>query len=144
MRPTALTAPPASRFLIAQYGASGNRSFAFFHTTNNTLQFNWSNTGFSETADIILTYTTLTVNAWNALALTYDGTNLRGYRNGTRVSQTNRAITLFNSSAPLSIAGQSNGANSWPGSIDEVRITRGIARYTGASYTVDTTAFPRF
>ena len=75
---------------------------------------------------------TLTLNAWNHVALVRSGSTWNGYVNGIRGS----GFPVTNSSALASIdgfvIGEAAGAGFWySGYIDELRITRGYARYTG-------------
>jgi len=51
---------------------------------------------------------------------------------------------LFNSSEPFRIGRRPDGtANDWQGRFDEIRVTKGIARYASdAGFTVPTAAYP--
>jgi hypothetical protein len=76
----------------------------------------------------------------------FDGSKYRLYLNGTMVGSFSTPRTLNASSgSPLSIGSSGNNANFWfNGYIDDLRITKGIARYASdAGYTVPSTAPPR-
>jgi hypothetical protein len=51
------------------------------------------------------------------------------------------AATFFDSTRTLSIGNDGNLTRGFIGQIDEVRITKGVARYAGA-FTPPTAAFP--
>ena len=63
------------------------------------------------------------VNAWTHVALTYDGSTLRLFVNGTQVATRASTGTLQATTNPLSIGGnQSRSASTSTGLIDEVRV----------------------
>jgi Concanavalin A-like lectin/glucanases superfamily len=80
---------------------------------------------FGTALDYFSSTTALTVNAWSHLALTWDGTIMRLYVNGTQVATRSRTGTLQGTSAG---AGTVRIGNNVPygerfiGQIDEVRI----------------------
>ena len=76
-------------------------------------------------------------NQWSHVAAVYDGTNINLYLNGTRVLQT--AVSNTNQSASVYVGAYAT-AEQFLGYISNVRITKGAALYTGASFTVPTTA----
>jgi hypothetical protein len=64
----------------------------------------------------------LTTSVWAHLALTYDGSNLRLYVNGSLVATQAASGAMVNSSSPLRIGGSSVFGRYFRGRIDEVRI----------------------
>ena len=66
--------------------------------------------------------TKLTANSWAYLSLTYDGTALRLYVNGSLVSTTAKTGTLATSTNQLQIGGDSLYGQYFNGLIDEVRV----------------------
>jgi hypothetical protein len=64
----------------------------------------------------------LPTNAWTHLALTYDGSNLRLYVDGTQVSSKPVSGTVTFGSQPLRIGGNSIWGEHFAGLIDEVRV----------------------
>jgi hypothetical protein len=81
-------------------------------------------------------------NQWTHLVLVYDGTTTSNFVNGVKQPNTN-SNSYF--SLPLAttfeIGSQANGNYPFNGYIDELRITKGIARYT-SNFTPPTAAFP--
>jgi hypothetical protein len=88
---------------------------------------------------------TLVANVWQAVCVDYDGTKVRVYINGVMVGSEVITLHLADCTKPLAIGGNSDNAFFfYNGYIDELRITKGIARYASDSgYTVSTTRFPR-
>ena len=85
------------------------------------------------------------VGAWEHFAIVRSGSgsnNLKGYINGTLAGT--GTSSSYNFSATTAIYVGSNPTTSgqdFPGYIDDLRITKGFARYT-ANFTAPTTAFP--
>lgn len=77
------------------------------------------------------------VGGWHHLAITRQGTTLRTYFDGT-------LKTTSTNSANVTGANFKLGDTTYPayGYFDEVRITKGYARYTSTSFTPNTTPFP--
>lgn len=79
------------------------------------------------------------------IAVVRDGDALYGFRDGTKTSIGTGLSTydLKNMAAPMVIGAELSSASTYPfkGWIDQVRITKGVARYT-ADFTPPTAAFP--
>jgi len=86
----------------------------------------------------------LTLNTWSHLALVRYGNKWSIYVNGTEnVIAASTSATLYNSTDPFGIGGEAAGSLTFPyaGYIDELRITKGVARYT-ASFVTQSVEFP--
>ena len=89
--------------------------------------------------------TTFNDLAWNHVAVTRDASNVtRAYVNGVKGLEytdtrnySQQGLTILDAQA---ISG-ATGAR-WKGYVEDVRITKGVARYTGNTLTVPTEAFP--
>jgi hypothetical protein len=128
-------------YVIGQWDASPNNGWIIYLNTA-VLTFNLSTTGSDNIIQI--TGPALTTNTWYAVALDFDGTKYRLYVNGAMVASSVTLRTIFNSPLNLAMGSSSSGANYLVGYIDELRITKGVARYASdAGYTVAATAFPR-
>jgi hypothetical protein len=110
--------------------------WSFGPVSTNFLRFHYFNGGSS-----ILTSTNeLTTSAWNHIALTKSGTTIRLFVNGVQgASATVSGTPQSSTSQPLAI-GQNYG-RSLDGYVDDLRITKGVARYT-ANFTPTTEPFP--
>jgi len=82
--------------------------------------------------------TALSLNTWYAIAIVKDGDGIRLYKNGALVDS-DTAITMF-SRTTLDIGRGYDGTNAFVGNLDELRISKGDARYV-ADYTVSTEEF---
>jgi len=98
---------------------------------------------FGTTLDIVAS-SSFTLNSWNHLAFVRSGSgtnNTSVFLNGSRVYQ--RTDTTNYSIVPnLFVSCENSGNYYLNGYVDEFRITKGYARYSGATYTVPTAAFP--
>lgn len=79
--------------------------------------------------------------AFIRLAVTRSGNTWRMYYEGTKVQEFVNASSVQNTTDAMKIGGIA-GADQGACHVDEMRITIGVARYTGASYTLDTGPFP--
>lgn len=77
-----------------------------------------------------------TLNAWNHVAATYDGTNINLYLNGNRVKQT--ATTINDVTSSLLVGSWPSSGYDFAGYLSDVRIVKGTAVYSGTTYTVPT------
>ena len=80
---------------------------------------------------------TPTANVWSHVAAVYNGTTINLYLNGVSVLSTAMGNTDYD--APISIGSYST-YEYFNGYIDELRVTKGIARYTG-NFTPQTEQF---
>ena len=98
---------------------------------------------YSDQGNIVLSGTAA-LNTWHFIALTYDGTTLRLFINGT-LAQSSTSFTGFNQShnTVIDVGNLSNFGTTYcfNGYLDDIRITKGVARYT-ANFTPPTATFP--
>jgi hypothetical protein len=87
----------------------------------------------------------LAANAWYYFAVVRSGSgtgNLKIYLNGTADATSAGAVTdNFNQTSILYVGASRTGTTPLNGYIDELRITKGVARYT-ADFTAPQQAFP--
>lgn len=84
------------------------------------------------------------LNAWHHVAAVRDGANLRLFCNGVQAGSTHNVSTtaMYHSGSEVMQIGRNfSVSNSILGYVDDVRITKGVARYT-AAFAPPTTAFP--
>ncbi len=128
--------------IVTLWGDSGSFGWHLFQN-NATLGWEVSTTGGNAFTD--LTGGTLVANTWHAICVDFNGSKYRLYLNGTMVSSFSTPRTLFASVSPLFIGANASVVNPFPfnGFIDEIRITKGIARYASdGGYTVPVLPFP--
>lgn len=108
--------------------------------SESTLSFNAGSVGLNYTASPPLELFT-----FSHVAIVREGDDFRMYINGNLVeSNTFVGHVIPNNSNMLTIGDNGNqfAGPGFTGSIDEFRFTKGVARYSGASFTVPTEAFP--
>ena len=132
--------------LIGQWNPGANdRSWLLWKDNGNNLLFSFSTTGtnaFSSTA----LWAGVSISTWYALAVDRDSSGqMRVYIEGAMHSDNiTEPATLHNSGAVMRIGDQVGGGKDSFARIDEVRITKGLARYASDDgYTVATEAFPK-
>lgn len=93
----------------------------------------------------IASTTVIVPNIWYHIAITRQSEIVRMYINGVFESTVTSGILNYSDSS-IFYLGASRGATSLlNGDLDEFRITRGVARYTGTgSFTPPTTPFPNY
>lgn len=130
------------RFLASVWINAGNLSWVLY-TNGSQLAWNTSEDGTANNSD--MSGGTLSSSVWSHVAVDYDGSKYRLYVNGSMVGSFSTPRTLFNSPDTLGIGGaSSNSGAAFFGYIDELRITKGVARYANdGGFSVPTVAFPR-
>jgi hypothetical protein len=129
---------------LAQFDNLGSqRNFIFRLITGNTLQF----IAFPGGSTPIFTASGAwepVIDTWYHVAAVRNGTDIFVFADGVLIGSDEVAggTELFDSNQVLDI-GEVDGVQRFNGWIDEVRITKGVARYTGA-FTPPSQAFPRF
>ena len=137
----ATSAPSPGVFsLIGNFAASTGLGWEFYFNAG-FLTFSWSPNGTTPITTENVSYAP-TLNTWVAYAVDYDGSNVRLYANGAVLSAPGVNPSIFTGTQNNFIIGNDEVASrEWPGYLDEIRVTSGVARYAGA-YTPATAAFP--
>ena len=68
--------------------------------------------------------TTIPAGAWTYAVMTYDGSNMKLYVNGALDGSVAQTGTFATNLVPLNIGRNNNSTEYFPGSIDEVRISK--------------------
>ena len=84
--------------------------------------------------------TTLSPNTWYHVALVRNGTDIRLYLNGVSENYVTSSKTIPNSSYNLTIGSDNAPTQYFYGYIDELRISKGLARWT-SNFTPPTSAY---
>lgn len=136
----------ASRTIVAQRHGVGGSQFLFYVSSGGELALNYYY-GSSSNATLFTSGASITTGQWYHVAVDKDATGkIRLYVLGVMLgSDTPANSAFFNPSLNLNIGAWLNGANNvMNGWIDELRITKGVARYASdAGFTVPNEAFPR-
>jgi hypothetical protein len=108
-----------------------------------TLAFQWSTDGTNVTNSVATSGAFApTASTWYAIACDRSSNTFRLYINGSVVGTTTASDTIYTTpSFGNANIGSGAGGSDWTGNFDEVRVTKGVARYAGA-YTPQTCAFP--
>jgi hypothetical protein len=123
-----------SQFLIEQRTSASAQVVPYiFLNASNEIQYN-SNAVNRIAGGVI------PQNTWTHIALSRSGTDTKLFVNGTQTGATFTGDTQNYIQSPLRIGARWDGGVGLNGYIDEVRITKGIARYT-ANFTAPTSAF---
>lgn len=131
--------------IIDKDGVSGSSypSYALGITSDGHLwAFLGNGNGTSPAGTTYTGSTALSVNTWHHVALVKTGSTCKGYLDGVQ-QWSSAAATMYNGSKPLVIAsyqGQTSGT-SFRGYVDDLRITKGVARYI-IDFTPPAATFP--
>jgi len=118
--------------LVNQFDSTANqRSWIIYYSGSGNLVFLGSTAGTSSNV-VDSSAWTPTNGVWYHIAVVRSGNNMYKFVDGTQIGTTDdvTGITLFNSSAILAVGSNSEGGQSFDGWIDELRISKGIARWT--------------
>ena len=103
------------------------------------------NFDFTANAAVQITGTTVaSVGTWYHVAVCRSGTSTRLFVNGVQEGSTYSDTTSYIAATNRPVIGGdgfSIGSNLWNGYIDDLRITKGVARYT-SNFSVPTAEFP--
>ena len=139
-----LTYGSANSFILSQWDQIGNQHSWVLWFNVNQLSWNTAVAVTDNNFDIAAPASTPAINGWHHIAVDCDGTKVRMYSDGVMIGSTANVRNLSNSTAKISIGQDSAGLYPTQGYIDEVRITKGVARYhSDSGFAVPTAAFPR-
>lgn len=132
--------------IISDAWAVAHYGWSFETVGSNEFGFRSSISGGSWDVAVVSSGAALGPGSWYHLAVDKDaGGKIRLYKNGVMMgSSTPVDSSIFNTDANLSIGHNQFFGRGVNGAIDEVRITKGIARYkSDGGFVVPNTAFPR-
>ena len=129
------TSPGATQIVFdMRANSSANEPVIYLDSTYQVI------CGLNNTAAAISSGITVAINTWTHIALSRQGTNVKLFVNGTQGGSTLTDSTAKIASAITIGARQTNGGATFTGYIDEIRVSRGVARYTG-TFTPSLNAF---
>lgn len=121
--------------IVCKRGAGGTSAYQLsINDTTGSLSFDiWdsANTGYNPIVSPGLTWDT---NTWYHVAACRQGTNWYLWRDGVSVATGTSSVAIRDTTDTFTVGGWSafSGQRGFNGYIDELRVTRGIARYTSA------------
>ena len=124
-----------SKNIFSNWGGA-SESYQFYLRTNNRLVWQVNNQNSPDTAALAVS-----VNAWNHVAWTRSGSTAYLHINGVLQDTTALTNSANGGEIPRVGAGQS-GTQLFSGYIQDLRVTKGIARYGAVNFTPPTAAFP--
>jgi len=129
--------------ILLRRSAVAARGLAIFINTNvsQKLSFLCGDTDVGSWNVILNSTTSLANNTWYYFAVVRDGNDFELFINGTSESTANSSVVIADDTSLLRIGASDAGASSLNGFIDDLRITKGVARYT-SNFTPPTAAFP--
>lgn len=104
---------------------------------NASNQLIWS----SGTSTLKTSTTTIGAGTWTYVAITRSGTTAYMFISGTLEGASFTDNANYNQVNDMKVGADRNNANSFNGYLDDIRITKGVCRYT-ATFTAPTAAFP--
>ncbi len=139
--------PSDSKIIFNMRAGSGttDASYAFYYAyPSAALAFVYSTDG--TTLTTALGTATISANTWHHVVVQRSVNTIRFFIDGVEdTSITNSAFsgTLFNSTSAFTIGANTDGSKSLSGNIDEILITKGVAKYS-ASFNPNTKQFPNY
>jgi hypothetical protein len=119
---TTNVSPGYSQTVLARHGSSGGTIWIIQILNGGTSRIVLS-------GSVVCAGTTVAANTWTHIAFTRSGTSLRAFNNGVLITTVTDSTSLSGTQV-LTVGAQSDIAESFIGYIDDVRITKGVARYT--------------
>jgi len=116
--------------IVERFTAASGPGYTLYKTGSNTINLYGS-------GSVITNTTVFTTSTWYHIAVTYDGTNTRIFVNGTL--EATAAANLTDGGTTLIVGSRTGGSAFFNGYIDDLRITKGYARYT-STFTAPTSA----
>jgi len=124
--------------IICKDSGSTGRGFTFYVLGTSTSWTNLRVALFSSNTNLLVTSatTSFNLNTWYHVAGVRNGTSLRLYKNGVDVGGGTNATTVQNTTTAVTVGSENpyfiaaGNAYYFPGYIDDLRITKGVARYT--------------
>lgn len=117
-----------------------------YPTTNNQIQINQDETsqiGIYDGSSWASLGASVSANAWHHIAFSRVGSTLRIYYDGNKLGDlTGQSGTYNFSGGSIGTLGGYGGPQSFAGYMDDIRITKGVGRYTGTSLSLPTASYP--
>jgi len=113
-------------FVIYKISASGALSWRGYASAND---------------QTLLTHANIVINTWYHIAVSRASGVTKGFVNGVQVFSVADTLNYAIPTVVTTVGGRNGGTNGFPGYIEDLRVTKGYARYT-ANFTPTTTKWP--
>ena len=129
---------PSNSTIICKWGS--NTHEWFLANVSGVLGFYWSTTGTSFSS---IGTGAMVTGSWNYITVVRDGNNISLYKNGILNASATLASSLYVGSAPVVIGTNGEVTGGWElnGYLYNIRLTKGVARYT-SNFTPPTAPLP--
>jgi len=115
--------------IIGQWPGASNRGWRIYNSAASKIWFSYSTDGTTNT-EFNIENSDINMNDWNHLAWVRDGSTMRVFVDGTQITTHNCGSDSLNNSTADLYVGSLENANYFNGYMDEIRISKGIARWT--------------
>jgi len=139
-----LSADRTYNFVISK-GTSNAREWGV-NVGPSTVRFYWSTNGLGTGDSLISASATLPTATWMHIAVTRSGSSVRIFKDGTQIGTTGTFTSMYSGTAPVYVGrfmDFNNISHDLSGYLDDLRITKGYARYT-ANFTAPVGPFVAF
>lgn len=148
VRFASLPANSASMYILEQYQDANNQWYIGIH--NAITSYSWYFVQYPNSStrniDFHVTTPSISINTWYHVALVRSGKSFYFFQDGVQVGSTyTRSASILNFNAPLWVGtgSISSDLNGW---LDELRVSNGVARWTGklegvSGFTLPTTRY---
>jgi hypothetical protein len=126
----------ASQMVLFDTRTSGSSQFSVYVESNAAGNLRL----FVNGSYVLTSSNSVSTGAWVHVALCKAGGTTRFFINGVVSTNTYADSNDYGTAKPIVIGASWSGSTAWNGYIDEVRISKGVARYTG-TFTAPTNAF---
>jgi hypothetical protein len=139
IRPNSVT---GQHNFLAKYSGTGFGAFGI-DTETTTAKFYAGSTGTSWdiTTNSGKSFGTVATGTWYHFAITRSGSDWFAFLDGVEGATWSSAAAILATNTPVTIGANADGTVGFNGWIDEIRITKGVARYT-SNFTPPSAAFP--
>jgi len=122
---------------INEYTLFGSEATNAFSVSRRNAGESFAYRGFANTYTNLVTSANLNSysNSWIHIAISRANSISRAYINGIKVASNLSLTNYISSNLPTTIGANINGAQAYTGAIADLRVTKGIARYTGDLFT---------
>lgn len=137
-----LTGAPSNATFLQLSNGTDTLSPIFGFASGSSLQIYISSTGSSWDIASGQSLGTVQVNTWVHYALTRDGSTFRAFENGVVQSTWTSTASIYQAANAVCVGlAQNSAIEFYKGYIDDLRITKGVARYT-SNFTPSSAPFP--